>query len=227
LQSLINDDEYDAIQTAAHTHDVWTEFRDWLIEVHGVSKTTARTYATQARRILRELDGEITSRTLFRWINDRPSSHRTPFRSSWRRYRLFMREVYKTRLATFPQGVPLPPDVVQALHEIKEKNIGAGSIATLTTVKDTGPRRAALARINRAVEDGDVQVVLDDKGSLFLIPTTAYNTLVTWGKQGSRMDDPTNFRWLIPANPGSKDPMKTLKITRILKKPPTDTSSPE
>lgn len=213
----ITDKEYDEIQKESEARDIWVDFRQWLIDDQGVAKATARTYATQSRRILRELDGDITSESLFNWVNCRPATHRTPFRSSWRRYRLFMEKKHKTTLATFPQGESIPAEIIAALALIKNRGIGSGSIGKLTIKQDDSARRDALAKINRDVEHGELLVILDPDNSLYLIPADAYKTLIEWGKQGSRMDDSENPRWLVPALPGGSDAMKAIKITRLIR----------
>lgn len=213
----ISEAEYDQIQQEIKDHDIWSEFREWLVSERGVSKTTARTYATQARRIIRELDGDVTEQTLFDWVNCRPAVHRTPFRCSWRRYIDFMAAQYSTTLPNFPSGSSVPLDVAAALHAIKQKGIGSGAIAALTTTKDTGARFSALCGIDRGVAAGTLVVVLDLTDSLCLIPADAYATLLAWGKQHTRMDAPNEPRWLVPDAPGALRAMQPIRITRIAK----------
>jgi hypothetical protein len=52
---------------------------------------------------------------------------------------------------------------------------------------------------------------------LSLIPKEAWKTLFKWGKQNKRVDDiEENPRWLVPAYPGAQEPMKAVKITRLV-----------
>jgi hypothetical protein len=214
---MISDEEYDAIQKTSEETPIWGDFRDWLVNDEGVTKTTARTYCTQVRRILREIEGPTNSEGLFDWINSRPAGHRTPFRSSWRRYRMFIEKVFSVQVPDFPTGNGVPLEVVEALATIKGRGIGSGTIERLTTKVNTGKERDALARINREVESNDLLVCRCSDDSLSLIPKEAWKTLFQWGKQSKRVDDiEENPRWLVPAYPGAQEPMKAVKITRFV-----------
>ena len=214
---MISDEEYDAIQQASESKPIWGDFREWLVTSEGVTKTTARTYCTQVRRILREIEGPATPESLFDWINSRPAGHRTPFRSSWRRYRLFIMKTFSINVSDFPAGSGVPVEVIDALAAIKARSIGSGTIERLTTQVNTGKERDALARINRDVESNDLLVCRCSDDSLSLIPKEAWKTLFKWGKQSNRVDDiEENPRWLVPAYPGAQEPMKAVKITRLV-----------
>jgi hypothetical protein len=214
---MISDEEYDAIQQKAEEMPIWSDFRDWLISTEGVTKTTARTYCTQVRRILREIEGHITPESLFEWVSTKPAGHRTPFRSSWRRYRSFIKHTFSMDVPDFPSGGGIPSNVIEALVAIRARNIGSGTMESLTTEVNTGKEREALARINRDVANNDLLVCLCSNGSLSLIPREAWRTLFEWGKQDRRVDGIVEHpRWLIPAYPGAHEPMKAVKITRLL-----------
>ena len=213
---MISDAEYDAIQQESQSTPIWGDFRLWLVESEGVTKTTARTYCTQVRRILREIEGSVTTENLFSWINSRPAGHRTPFRSSWRRYRLYIEIKFNIEVTVFPVGNNVPLEVIEALVLIKARNIGSGSIEKLTTSVNTGKEREALAKINRDVDSTNLLVCLGSDGSLYLVPTGAWKVLFSWGTQDSRVDDKENPRWLVPAFPGAQEPMKAVKITRMV-----------
>jgi len=215
--TMISDSEYDAIQHENRNNPIWGDFRAWLTDSEGVTKTTARTYCTQVRRIIREIEHPITPETLFDWINSRPPGHRTPFRSSWRRYRLFTIQTFGVTVADFPAGSGVPTEVIEALSAIKKRGIGSGTIQKLTTKVNTGREHDALARINRDVENNDLLVCRCSDNSLSLVPREAWNTLFRWGKQDKRVDDiKENPRWLVPTYPGAQESMKAVKITRLV-----------
>ncbi len=188
---------------------IWPEFRAWLM-ARDLGKGTARTYATQVRRLVREV-ADQTPESLCAWIAALPAHHRTPYRSAWRAYRDFMQEQYSFVLPDFAVSEGLPEPVLEALVAVKNSGTTATAMERLTTTLDTGPRHAALARINKDLAEGLLVAVCDAQNNLHLIPEAAYEILLDWGAQDAEAPG-----WLIPSAPGASTPMPAMKLTRAI-----------
>lgn len=202
------------------TESVWPKFRAWLREEAGVQPSTARTYATQAKRIVSDLHEDLSQETLNAWVGQMSAQARTPFRASWRKYQQFMEATYKVTLPGFSTLVAdLPEDVTAALRLLKAQPLGVNQMAALTTTRQGGALFQALCAVNPEVAAGKVLAILTANGETALVPKAAFRVLLAWGKQGDRSDGAENPRWLIPACPGACKAMLPLTISRLVRQP--------
>ena len=190
---------------------IWPLFVDWLVATKGVARATALTYAVQTRRILREVD-PLTSEALEEWSSKMEAYMRTPFRSSWRSYLSFIKATYGTSIPDFQtrEEGDVPPLIISALCDCHKVGLSSGDLESIGVELEKGPRFHALCEINRSVAEGTtVLVIRPANQTLALVPKSIYETLRAWGGETP---------WLVPSYPGSKRPMPSVKITRLVKR---------
>jgi hypothetical protein len=201
------DDSTDSIETP---ESVWPAFKEWLAG-NGVKPNTSETYCVQVRRLLREVD-PLTSEGLEQWGQKITARLRTPFRSSWRRYRQFTLFQFGVNLPDFPSSKTdsedTTPALCRALALCVQSGLTPSQLESLTTTIERGVRWRALAEINKKVANDQVYVVTTDAGALALVPSDAYNVLREWGGETTRLS---------PSRPGASTPMLAAKIGRLSK----------
>jgi hypothetical protein len=200
-----------ATKNGEEEDSIWPPFVDWLVATKGVARATAHTYAVQTRRILREVE-PLTSEALEEWSSKMEAYMRTPFRSSWRSYLAFIKATYGTSIPDFQtrEEGDVPSAIISALCECHKIGLSSGDLESIGVELETGPRFRALCEINRSVAEGTTMLVLRPANqTLALVPKSIYETLRGWGGETA---------WLVPSYPGSKRPMPSVKITRLVKR---------
>lgn len=201
-------DSTDSADKPGGTLNVWPDFKAWLKD-NGVQSNTSETYCVQVRRLLREVE-PLTSEGLETWGNRISARLRTPFRSSWRRYRQFILFQYGMKLPDFPSSKTDSGDTTDILCRAISLCIASGLTPTelegLTTRIERGAKWKALSEINARVASDQLYVVLSENGTLALVPSNAFNALRTWGGETP---------WLIPMHPGALFAMPASKIGRL------------
>ena len=197
----------------------WASFREYLASKHRIQKQTGITYASQVRRILGEV-GELTTPNLNKWVGQFVASQRTPFRASWRKFRMYYKDKYGIDLPDFSRidGNNVTPELLEALRVcVQGHKVRALTLCALTTQLDTGPRFAALSKTMPGVQSGALVLVISAEGHLTSIPVEAYRAFLAWGQQSSRAGQP---HWLIPNTPGGDIAMSASQIGKLLKANP-------
>jgi hypothetical protein len=216
-------DPADPAGSADPADPAWGQFRTYLEVQHGIKPATAVTYASQVKRILAAVP-DLTTPALNAWIKQFPSNQRTPFRASWRKFRLYFVGHYGITLADFSRlsTENMPAEVQEAIRDcVKNHKVKPQVLSDLTTDLDFGPRYQALRATLPGLQAGVLVLGLTHDGRLASIPADAHTLFCAWGQQNQRT---SGTRWLLPASPGGDIAMTPAQIGKLLK-PGTGTNT--
>jgi hypothetical protein len=201
-------------------HDGLDLFFDWMVESGHRSPTTARTYTSQVRRIIRSVNKHIsdpkTVREYFLSMHKEQPLQYSGLRSAWMAYREFAQtqgvelppppSSGEARLATL--GIePPPPEVRDAIRELHVCGI---SFQEMALVRWDHVDLAQMANAPTAL----VEVPTRPSGTEFWkVNSEPLRTLWDYGDVGGDLSLP-----VVPRKPGSAVPMTATMLGKEAKK---------
>lgn len=204
------------------TDDVdFAAFREWMQDTRGVGRRTSFTAVSQVRRILADCD-PVTPESLKRWWNETPQHKRTPVVSNWRRYVEWWAAQGIPGVPDFPRRASaagngrVPDDVAVALGSIQRAGVPPTVLveARWRPLAEDSPLWAAMVSTGTpGLSDGSVRVLRTDTG-LLTLSTRDVASLLAWGHDG----EPADGAPLVPASPGSTDPMPVTRMRRLARR---------